>query len=107
MSLFHIAIAGNILSIMSVSTGYTIERKLQNVPEEVLDDLRRKVFYTANLRKSNWTKAGTNLDMSSPTRQYFLFERSEELRSLEEEYEVVSAMAKYADALPSLETTYE
>lgn len=107
MSLFHIAIAGNIVSIMDATSGYTIERPIKELPQDVLDELCRKIFYTTNLGKAHWTKAGTNLGLGSAVKHYFLFEKAEEKRNMEQEYEEVMAMQRYASCIvDTRETVY-
>lgn len=105
MSLFHIAIAGNYITMMQLPGGYTIERKLEDLPEEAIADLK-SIFRTTQLKRAHWTKVAHELPLASALKHYFLFEKAEELKQIEEEYEVLSAMAMYADCLPVLHNEY-
>lgn len=105
MSLFHIATVGNTLTIMSVSTGYTIERKMEDLTDDVVAEIS-KIFNSGNLQKPQWTRMALDLDMSSAVRQYYMYERAEELRAQESEYLTESAMSRFADFLPKNEYAY-
>lgn len=109
MSLFHIAIAGNVLSIMDAATGYTIERPMNEVPEQVKKELRDRVFRTDNLGVTRWTRTGVRLAYGSEIKHYFLYEKAEEKRIREEmEEERMSFMGMFASCFgESLETAYQ
>lgn len=109
MSLFHIAIAGNVLSIMDAASGYTIERPMSEVPQEVIKELCDRVFCTDQLGVAHWTKTGVRLAYGSDIKHYFLYEKAEEKRIREEmEEERMSFMGMFASCFgESLETAYQ
>lgn len=109
MNLFHIAIAGNIVSIMDAASGYTLERPMNEIPAEVMTELRDRVFCTDNLGKAHWTKTGVRLAYGSEIKHYFLYEKAEEKRMREEtEEERMSFMGMFASCFDmSLETAYQ
>jgi hypothetical protein len=98
MSQYHIAIARNFVTIMDADSGYTIERNLEDVPQDAVDDLKR-IFNTQSFKGAHWTKAATSLTMGSALKHFYLYEKAEEKRALEEQYEQVSAMGVYAGCL--------
>jgi hypothetical protein len=103
MSLFHIAIVENTLSMMSVNSGYTVERSLDNIPEDIRESLLFKLQRHA-LAKVDWTKTPMALSPQEPLYLWFLFERAEELRNMEQQdYFMEPAMSVYSEYLPSYE----
>lgn len=98
MPLFHVANDGKVLTMMSMNSGYLLERIVDEIPLNVQSHLVNR-HGMKSMRKPYWTKAALELSTSDPVYLWFLFERSEDLRAQEEEPAVTSAMERYAEAV--------
>lgn len=96
MSLFQIAVAGNSVSIESISTKAVVERDFAEVPSEVTQVLNH-IFGTDDLTKPAWTRTGVMVAHSSPLYLWFLFCRAEDKYQAQEEPSMMRAMDVYAD----------
>lgn len=97
MSEFHVSSDGNNLTVLSMKTGYAVERPLSKVPPSVIKEVHIKFGITPF--KPGWSLEQKNLDMASFIYQWYLYEKSVDMEVREKQLAIAGEIDINLDTL--------